>query len=178
MPIAKVHTEIYVAAYGGGNVTGGGPYDSSGSLVAAAVQYHIKPLNGDVNFNPARPAVVRVMHQGRFTGEMVAGDDAIKPLSFSFSMKDQELRNFFLGRHATAVSTISNSAASADPSDVPFNFWVKRVTRMEGVDKVEIIGHCYVEPAQAQGELETVTINAEVTPPDFVTVKDGFIYIV
>jgi hypothetical protein len=177
--IPKKATEVYIAALGNGNVSGGGPYDSTGNLRAGAVQYHLKPANGDFSFTPAPPPPVWEIHNGRGTGRPTVGDDTPQSASISLTMRSMDIRNFLLGRHATAVSTVSESETTDSPSEIPFCFWTKRViTLLDGSQEVEIIGHCYCAPQQAQGEQETLTLNIEIHPPEFDTIRDGYIYMI
>lgn len=180
MGIPKKATEIWLAALGNGNVSGGGPYDSDGNRRPGAVEHWLYPAGGDFGFDPAPPPPVDEMHNGGFTGRSSRGDDAAKSANASLTLRDMKIRNFVLGRESGTVSTQSDSETTNSPSDVPFHFWIKRVTQLQdGTQEIAIIGHCYATPSQKQGEQEAVTLAVQVKPVEFETThRDGFVYLI
>lgn len=188
-PIGKNQVRVYAAAYGGGNVSGGGPYDSSGGLVTGAIEFEVYPTDGDLKVSVSPRPVVVENHNGEPTGKVAHGDPEIKSLSLTLGGRaipgtpaaapDATVIDFLLGRHPTAISTDSDAAASADYTGAPFRFWLRQEVRTpDGAARLgfAIWGHCFARGEGQQGESLKYSLTIDVAPPPWTSRKDGIIY--
>lgn len=169
-PIGQ-HMVSYILADGAdgsdAQASGGGPFDSAGTLKGGANSFTITLHDGAPSIPMTSVGMAWEKQIGLDTGHGVMTDSPDRQITLNItSWRDLSvasgtgLLDFVMGRHAGAVSVLG-----AD-SDGAFGFWMKvLMAKPSGTTRYMIIGHCTASPTLQFGNILAGSLQLDVHVP-------------